>query len=465
MTIAPWPPTRYSAPLSPEHESLFERYRAAFAVVWRVAFGYTLEAWQEALLHAVTELRPDGHLRYRQVIVSVGRQNGKTEIAAALALLWLLHRAHGLVIGIASTAEQARLVYDRAARLVGRNPALARRFSRLTDTRGLQTTAGGRYEVKAAKSAALQGLPVDLAVADEVHLLKPALWSDLVNGMGGRSDTLVVGITTAGDEDSVLLKDLYRLAETGEIGHFIWEAPEARVPEDDETLADYLRAANPAIASGRIDVEVVIADVRAMPAEAAVRFRLNRFLASSSSAYLDLAKWSPLAGPLGDPVLPVLAVDVTPDWSAASVVAAWRVEDKIHTEVASSLVRPDVDRLEAEIVRLCGVRRPLRIVGDGYRLRPLVERLKARGLPAAASTLGDATASASRLYARVATKTLVHAGDPLLALQIPKSLKKAVGEGFRITRQPGSEIDAVIATASAVFFAEIVQDTSDQLFV
>ncbi len=84
---------------------------------------------------------------------------------------------------------------------------------------------------------------------------------------------MVFGITTAGDESSILLKDLY---ETGaksvasdpsleRFGFFEWSAPEARVPESDEELLEYLKAANPALACGRIDSENVLSDVRAMP--------------------------------------------------------------------------------------------------------------------------------------------------------------------------------------------------------
>ena len=96
-SVAPWPPTRYSVPQNVDSEgrcaSLFGRYRDVFRIAWHESMGYCLEAWQEDLLEAITELTPLGGLRYRQVLVSLGRQNGKTEIAAALGLLWMLHRA------------------------------------------------------------------------------------------------------------------------------------------------------------------------------------------------------------------------------------------------------------------------------------------------------------------------------------------------------------------------------------
>ena len=200
--IPAWPPARCTGPLGEDFPSALDPLLPVLEIAWRQAFGYDLEHWQIELLRAILEVFPEGHkragqLRFRQVIVSLGRQNGKTEIAAALGLWQLLRKAGALVIGIASSAEQARLVYDRAMKVISRNPALAKRFDALTDTRGIRAKDGGKYEIKAAKSAALQGLPIDLGIVDEVHLLKGALWNDLINGTGGRPDCLVVGITTS----------------------------------------------------------------------------------------------------------------------------------------------------------------------------------------------------------------------------------------------------------------------------
>jgi len=385
LDIAAWPPARYTAPLGPDFKSGLDPLLPVFKIAWRAARGYELECWQVELLRAILELFPDGHprageLRYRQVIVSLGRQNGKTEIAAALGLFQLLQKAGALVIGIASSAEQARLVYDRTMDVIRKNPALAKRFDALTDTRGIRALDGGKYEIKAAKSAALQGLPIDLGIVDEVHLLKGALWNDLINGTGGRPDCLVVGITTAGDSGSELLTDLYALAATAieddasRFGAFIWEAPESRIPEDDETLGRYLAMANPSIASGRIDLDNVISDVRAMPEPDAIRYRLNRFLTSSTAAFMSLADWQARTRPAQYewPTGPlVFTFDRTPEWSYATVTASVRAPDgKIHTEVVASLNHPTLETLVDVAVKLWA-HGPAMFAMDGYALKQL----------------------------------------------------------------------------------------------
>ncbi|SNS41477.1 Phage terminase-like protein, large subunit, contains N-terminal HTH domain [Micrococcales bacterium KH10] len=467
MTIPAWPPTRYTPPLPSSGGgvvSLFDKYANAFDIAWPQAFGYTLEDWQVELLRAITELKPDGRLRFRQVLVSLGRQNGKTEIAAALGLLFMLWKAAPLVVGIASSADQARLVYDRAMAVIGRNPALKKRFDRLTDTRGIGTVTGGKWTLKASKSAALQGLPIDLAVVDEVHLVKAPLWADLLNGTGDRPNCMVCGITTAGDDSSELLKRLYDV-EADSFGTFIWEAPEARVPEDDATLGEYLLAANPALACGRRDLETAIADCRTMPDRDVIRYRLNRFIAGTVDAFLPLDKWAPLAGTVEHTTPVVFAVDRSPDWSAATVTASSKADDgSVVTEVVASLVKPSLSDLVRECERLAKFG-PRAFVVDGYSLKALANELKLRGLPVVVSSLAEMTGASARLYALVASKKLKHAGDPLLTRQLPMTRRKNVGEQFRISRaDSASEIDAVISTALGVYFAETLPEQTIQLF-
>ena len=480
--ITAWPPRRYTAPLTPDFTAAIDPLLPVLRMAWRIARGYDLEAWQVALLRAVTEVFPEGHarageIRFRQVVISLGRQNGKSELAAALGLWMLLLRASPLVIGIASSADQARIVYDRAMNVIRANPALATRFAKLTETRGIASLSGGKYEIKAAKSAALQGLPIDLAVVDELHILKPGLWQDLVNGTGGRPDTLVAGITTAGDPDSVLLLDLYDLAEqsiAGELerfGAFIWEADAGEIPEDDETLGRELARANPFIASGRGDLDAVISDVRTMPAADAIRYRLNRMLADRVAAFLDMPTWATLARPEHESMptegVLVLGVDMTPERSFGSIVAARKTDDgTIHTELVASVPQPTTEGLVAILEQLYAAHAPTYIAADGYAaLKPLIGELRMRGIPVWAGSHADAIASASNLFARAKHKTLTHADDALLTLQLSRTVRKNVGDQFRISRTDSSvEIDAVLALALAVYIADTAQDTPVQVW-
>jgi phage terminase large subunit-like protein len=211
MTFAP---TRYTPPLSDVFESSIDWYLPIIEKAWSVATsGFAFDDWQVELMRRVTELLPSGELRWRSAIISMGRQNGKSEIVGALGIWALLRKPGTYNIGVASTAEQARLVYDRVQRVIASNPALERRMSKLTETRGIKTLDGSRYEIKAANANTLQGIPVSVGIVDEVHLVDAKVWDALASGTGARPDTLLVGITTAGDENSELLNRLYTNSE------------------------------------------------------------------------------------------------------------------------------------------------------------------------------------------------------------------------------------------------------------
>lgn len=441
-------------------------------MVWRTAFNITFDPWQEWLLRAVMEVYPAGHekagqLRYRQVVISMGRQNGKTELGAILGIWGLLRAPNSNTVGIASSADQARLVYDRANQAIAANASLAKRFRKLTDTRGIRANDGARYEIKAAKSAALQGIPIHTGLVDEVHLLKTALWTDLVNGTGGRPNAIVVGITTAGDENSELLTNLYETghdaaegnpALTG-FGFFLWEASESRVPDDDAELLALLTAANPALASGRSDAANILSDVRAMPISEVIRYRLNRFH-TSTEAFMPLDSWEKCRRPF-TATMPrgelVFCLDMSPSHDYASIAAAVVDEDGVtHTELVAWLVKPELGQL----VRICERlwrHSPNTFAMDSYTLRDLGNELKMRGLPVTILSRVDAVNGSALLHQKVSQGKLQHAGDALLSAQLPRAKAKTMGDGYRIVPSESSfEIEAVMATVGAVLTAERV---------
>lgn len=477
-------PAIQTPPLSEDFPSDADWLLPILRIAWKTADDpeFKFDEWQEELIRRMLEVYPPGHerageLRRRQILVSMGRQNGKSLLAASLGLWGLLRGSGQYVLGIASSAEQARIVYDRTMHVIRSNPSLAKRFDKLTDTRGIRAKDGGKYEIKAAKSSSLQGLPINLGIADEIHLMPPALWSDMVNGTSAKSNGLVIGITTAGDESSELLKNLYEVgnkAATGDpdydrFGFYVWEAPEAKVPDDDETLSEYLKAANPALAAGRIDMSTVLSDVRAMPPTDVVRYRLNRFVAGQAQ-FITPSMWAKCARPFGehlnlDGARPIFSLDRTPDWGHASVVVAFKDKDGItQTELVASMVKPNLEQMVALCTELSRFS-PQTFLVDGYSLRDLGVELKKRGMPVSITTQGDIISASALAYSKIARQEVRHSSDPLLSIQFPRTVRKNVGDAFRISRKDSSvEIDGVMATILAIYGAETRIEQSLQVF-
>lgn len=481
--MIPGVPSQATAPLSEDYPSEADWLLPIVRLAWRSADDpqFELDPWQADLIRRILEIYPEGHaragqLRFRQVVISMGRQNGKSVLGAIIGLYGLLRAPGQLVIGIASSAEQARILYDRTMLVIRSNRSLADRFDRLTDTRGIRAKDGGKYEIKAAKSSALQGLPISVGLVDELHLVQSSLWSDLVNGTGGRDNGIVIGITTAGDDSSTLLKDLYDVGAKSvagdpvaeRFGFYLWEAPEAQVPADDETLLEYLMAANPALASGRLDAENIISDVRSMPDVDVVRYRLNRFVAGQST-FISPSMWQACARGVQEKfprdARPVIAIDRTPDWGFATIVAAVKDEAGItHTEVIASMAKPTLEQLTQICLQLSKYS-PQAYIVDGYPMRDFGLELKRRGLPVILASQPDVINASSLVYSKIAQKRIRHANDPLLSVQFPRTVRKNIGESFRISRKDSSvEIDAVMATVLAIYGAETRLEQALQVF-
>lgn len=87
---------------------------------------FTLEAWQE---HDIVRplfgwKRADGTRRYRRAYVWIPRKNGKSELAAGIALLVLVGDGEegGEVYTIASDKNQAKIVFNTASTMVAKGP-------------------------------------------------------------------------------------------------------------------------------------------------------------------------------------------------------------------------------------------------------------------------------------------------------------------------------------------------------
>lgn len=212
----------------------------------------------------------------------------------------------------------------------------------------------------------------------------------------------------------------------------------------------------------------MLSDVRAMPAADATRYRLNRFV-SSSAAFIELPAWVACGRgaeeefPRQDRV--VFALDRTPDWGFATVTASVLVEEITHTEVVASIVNPTLEQLVGACERLM-MHSPVEIVMDGYSLRDLGLELKKRGLPVRITNQAEVIAASSLFYAKVARRGLRHGNDPLLSVQVPRTVRRNVGESFRVSRKDSSvEIDAVMSTVLGVYAAESAAQTpSSQIY-
>lgn len=486
-----WHPTRYTPPLAGAGEDFPTQGDKLLRFAdrhWRVAEAarFVLDCWQRWLIRHVLEVYPPdwpvaelrGQLRYRQVVISLGRQNGKSLIAALLAFYFLaMHLRGPRVAGFASIESQSKIVYDRVKFAVENNPALSFEL-RATATRGIWRRDGsGVYFTMPAKEDSAQGEPFSGAIYDELHLGLLGLWDAIVLGQSSKTNSLLVGITTAGDADSELLIKLYSDGEAAlngddeRFGFFVWEAA------DEELTEANVVAANPAIACGRLPLDQRMTDARKMwraprdkdgvlGRDRVIRYTLNRFVRGSAATWAPLDAWDELAG-AGLPERGgglVFGVD-RHEWESATITAAIERDGRLYTEVVASLVDTSHDELLALCFKLAAAHTGAAFAVDAVMLAALAKALREAGHEVYCLTAGEMHQAAAGALGAIHRRGLVHAGDKLLDVQMPRAKRVDSGDTWRISRSESSgEIDSVIATVLALYVADIRADKGIQLF-
>ncbi len=158
--------------------------------------------------------RSDGTRRYRTAYIEVPKKNGKSGIAAGIALYMAFADMEpgAQVFSAAGDRDQAAIVFDTAKNMVLASPALSRRsqpYRRVIHVPYL----GASYRVISADAKTKHGFNVHCAVFDEFHVQpNRELFDTLKNGVAARRQPLVVIITTAGHDRNSICWEMHDYA-------------------------------------------------------------------------------------------------------------------------------------------------------------------------------------------------------------------------------------------------------------
>ena len=171
---------------------------------------FWLLPWQEQIIWDVFGIVDDrGNRQFRTAYVEIGKKNGKSELAAAVALYLLFadNEPSAEVYGAAADRQQASIVFDVANQMVQMTPALMKRCKIMAATKRIVNYSNaGFYQVLSAEVGTKHGLNVSGLVLDEVHAQpNRKLYDVLTKGSGdAREQPLFFLITTAGtDKESI----------------------------------------------------------------------------------------------------------------------------------------------------------------------------------------------------------------------------------------------------------------------
>lgn len=221
--------------------------------------GIKLFPWQKWLfIHALEIIDTDNGgwmLRFRTVLVLVGRQNGKTTMGAVLALFFLYALRVALVIGTAQDLEQAEDTWAMCVEIAENDPELADEIAHIWRTNGakrMQLTGGRDYRVRASTRKAGRGKSADIVLLDELreHQTWDA-YSALSKTGIARESSLLWCMSNAGDGTSVVLRHFRMRAHAmlGDPDGIVAATGDAQMPapdmDDDTALGIFEWSAAP----------------------------------------------------------------------------------------------------------------------------------------------------------------------------------------------------------------------------
>lgn len=180
---------------------------------------FILEPWQwtDIIRPIFGNVKEDGTRQYQQVLLEVPRKNGKSELAAGIALKLLAADGEpgAEVYGAALDREQAANVYDVAEQMVLRSRHLDSRCKITSSKRNIAVPkTGSKYRVVSADGPRQHGLNPSGVVFDEIHVQRTRkLWDAMTMGSDTRAQALIFAITTSGVPDEApLWWDLHEYA-------------------------------------------------------------------------------------------------------------------------------------------------------------------------------------------------------------------------------------------------------------
>lgn len=480
-----------------------------------------LEPWQVFILSTVFGwVRPDGKRRFRRSYIEVPRGNAKSTLSSAVSLYMLTADGEGgaEVYSLATTRDQARIVFGDAQTMARRSAGFRNRFSVNVGAHNMHVLASGsKFEALSAEGSTLDGLNIHFGCIDELHAHKTRTVYDVVEtGMGKRDNSLLWVITTAGSNragicyevrtfvtkllDGVIQDDtqfgiIYGLDEGDS-----WDTEQALIkanpnwgisvrPEVLGPLQAKAMQLPSAINNFKtkhlnewVNAHTAWMDMRAWDACANSTLDLDDFDAQPCWIGLDLASKTDIAALMvvfqhphiadayavfGKYYLPEDTVQA----AGNSQYPGWMRSGRLTVTVGNVI---DFSWIEADLTQMASRFEIQAVAFDPFQATQLSTRMLAEGLPMieVRPTVLNFSEPMKTLEALVLQKKLVHDGDPVLAWMASNVVAHldAKDNIYPRKERPENKIDGIVALIMAFSRAikpgdGIVIDSSYQLMV
>ena len=180
---------------------------------------FSLLPWQEQIIRDLFGIiKPNGYRQFNTAYIEIPKKNGKSELAAAVALFLTCgdFEERAEVYGCAADRQQASIVFEVAADMVRMCPELNRRVKILASTKRLIfLPTNSFYQVLSAEAYSKHGFNIHGVVFDELHTQpNRKLFDVMTKGSGdARMQPLYFLITTAGTDTHSICYETHQKAK------------------------------------------------------------------------------------------------------------------------------------------------------------------------------------------------------------------------------------------------------------
>lgn len=412
--------------------------------------------WQQMIADVGGELSEDGLPAYREVIISVPRQSGKT----TLVLAWECHRAimwgrPQRITYTAQTGEDARkkLIDDQGplidpASLV-RTPlsAAVRRIFRGAGASSIDFLTGSRIVLISSGKDAGHGKTSDLAIIDEAFAdTDDRREQALVPAMLTRKDAQTLVLSTMGTEESVYWnrkvtagRDAVAMGLTSGTAYFEWSAEPDLPIDDPETWYSCM----PAL--GHTQSLAAVQHARQTMSEGDFRRAMLNQPTVSDERVIPVGLWNAVCN---DQVAPrgtlTFALDVNPERSGAAIVVC---DDTGAVELIES--KSGIGWVVEACRTLCkdGAEMVIDVFGPAGSI---VSELTQASVRVVEYKSREVTYACSGLYDAIADGTIRVRSNSVLDSAVAGASRKTSGDAWLWARRDsGSDISALVAMTLA----------------
>ena len=263
---------------------------------------FKLLDWQEQIIRDVFGIvKKDGYRQFNTAYIEIPKKQGKSELAAAVALYLTIgdFEEGAQVYGCAADRNQAKIVFNVAKKMISLSHYLSKHV-KISESKNRIEYKNSFYQVLSAEAYSKHGFNIHGVVFDELHAQpNRKLFDVMTKGSGdARKQPLFFLITTAGDDTNSICYEVHQKAkdilEGRKIDKTFYPVIYGADVDDDWTDPEVWKKANPSLGV-TVDISKVVDACEAAKQNAAEentfrQLRLNQWV-KQEKRWMPMRKW------------------------------------------------------------------------------------------------------------------------------------------------------------------------------